>query len=153
MSADAPYDVYLIDPGARASHVITLIQEVTRRSTPECAEMVHDTPARIATFSERQAAEDLAARFREFDALAIVRRPGEKTPGAPVPPSVVPRPRLPVAVGLIILGLIQTVVAIGWLFPGSGGGGRQVLLGVGGLVLGFLAAFAGIWKLRRDDLD
>jgi hypothetical protein len=153
MPADAPYDVYLIDPGTHGSQVITLVQEITRLSTPECAEMVHDTPARIASFTERRAAEDLAARFREFDALAIVRRPGEKTPGSPVPPSVVPQPRLPVAIGLIVLGIVQTVVAIGWLLPGSEGGARHVLLGMGGLLLGFLATFAGIWKLRRDDLD
>src|SRR5438552_934045 len=77
MADSSNYDVYLVDPGVRASHVITLIQEVTHGSTMECAAMVHDTPARIASFSSRQAAEDLAARFREFDALAIVRRPGE----------------------------------------------------------------------------
>lgn len=153
MATDAPYEVYLVDPGARAARVITLLQEVTQRSTPECAEMVHETPARIAAFTERRAAEDLVARFREFDALAIVRRPGERTPGTPVPPSVVPRPRVPVAWGLIILGVIQTAVAIGWLFPGTAGGGREVLLGMGGLLLGFLATFAGIWKLRRDDLE
>jgi len=76
--SETPYEVYLVDPGARASHVITLIQEVTQRSTPECAELVHDTPARIASFASRQAAEDLVTRFREFDAIATVRRPGEQ---------------------------------------------------------------------------
>ena len=61
MSENAPYEVYLVDPGARASHVITLVQEVTHLSTPECAELVHDAPSRIASFTNRSAAEDLAA--------------------------------------------------------------------------------------------
>src|SRR6266702_7853089 len=111
MADSSIYEVYLVDPGVRASHVITLIQEVTQCSTPECAEMVHDTPARIAGLSSRQAAEDLAARFREFDAVAIVRRPGEKGPPAPPPAGVVPQPRLLVGVGLMILGLLQLGVA------------------------------------------
>lgn len=153
MTDSSNYDVYLVDPGARASHVITLIQDVTQRSTPECAEMVHDTPARIASFSNRKAAEDLAARFREFDAVAIVRRPGEKMPPSPPPPSVIPQPRVPVALGLMVLGAIQVCLALGWLIQGSGEGGRRVLLGVGGLVLGTLAVLAGIWKLRSRELD
>jgi hypothetical protein len=151
--SDAPYEVYLVDPGVRGSHVITLIQEVTQRSTPECAAMVHDTPARIASFATRKAAEDLAARFREFDALAIVRRPGEKGLQSPPPPSVIPQPRVPVAIGLIALGFTQLGLALWWLAQGRGEGGRLILLGVGGLVLGVLAVLAGIWKLRSRELD
>src|SRR2546421_3601928 len=115
MSEDAPYEVYLVDPGARASHVITLVQEVTQRGTPECAELVHDAPSRIASFTSRQAAEDLAARFREFDAVAIVRRPGEKGPAPPPPVGVAPPPKLLVGVGLLLLGLAQLGVALWWM--------------------------------------
>jgi hypothetical protein len=150
---EAPFEVYLVDPGARPSHVITLVQEVTRRSTPECATLVHDAPARVAAFSNRKAAEDLVARFREFDAVAIVRRPGEKAGPAPPPPSVVPQPRLVVALGLIVLGVAQVALALSWLLHTPGPGSRPELLGAGGLVLGIVALVAGIWKLRRDDLD
>jgi len=115
--------------------------------------MVHDTPARIASFSSRQAAEDLVARFREFDALAIVRRPGEKGLPSPPPPSVIPQPRVPVAIGLIALGITQLGLALWWLFQEPSEGGRRILLGVGGLVLGSLATWAGIWKLRSRELD
>jgi hypothetical protein len=150
---EAPYEVYLVDPGARASHVITLVQEVMQLSTPECAALVHEAPARIAGFSSREAAENLIARFREFDAVAIVRRPGDQAAPEPPPPSVVPQPRVPVAVGLVLLGVLQIGVALWWLAPAGDPEGRRVLLGVGGLVLGVLAVVAGIWKLRRDDLD
>jgi hypothetical protein len=153
MPSDTPYEVYLVDPGVHASQVLTLLQEVTQLSTPECAAMVHETPTRIACFSTRQAAEDLIARFREFDALAIVRRPGEKGLPSPPPPSVIPQPRVPVAVGLIALGLTQLGLALWWLIQGSGEGGRLILLGIGGLVLGVLAVLAGIWKLRSRELD
>jgi hypothetical protein len=153
MPTDMPYDVYLVDPGVHASHVVTLIQEVTQCSTAEAAVLVHDTPARIASFATRQAAEDLAARFREFDALAIVRRPGEKGLPSPPPPSVIPQPRVPVAIGLIALGIAQLGLALWWLIQGPGEGGRLILLGVGGLVLGALAVLAGIWKLRSRELD
>jgi hypothetical protein len=150
---EAPYEVYLVDPGARASHVITLVQEVTRLSTAECAALVHDAPARIAGFANRQAAEDLAARFREFDAVAIVRRPGEESAPEPPPASVVPQPRLFVAIGLILLGAAQIVVAVGWLIRTPGPGSRPELLGTAGLGLGVLALVAGIWKLRSRELD
>ena len=140
-------------PGGRASHVVTLVQEVTRRSTADCATLVHDAPSRIAGFSNRKAAEDLVARFREFDAVAIVRRPGEKGVPAAPPPSVVPRPRVPIA---------HRVDRAGHRAGGGGDrvvdqppapGSRPELLGVGGLILGVVAVVAGIWKLRRDDLD
>jgi hypothetical protein len=153
MSENTPYEVYLVDPGARSSLVVTLVQEVTKRSTPECAEMVHDTPTRIASFANRQAAEDLAARFREFDAVAIVRRPGERGPPAPPPPGVVPQPRLLVGVGLMILGLLQLGVAVWWLVQTPEPGSRTVFPALGGLVLGAVAFIAGIWKLRSRELD
>src|SRR6478609_8901107 len=104
---EAAYEVYLVDPGVRASHVITLVQEVTRRSTPECAALVHDAPALVAGFATRQAAEEQAAP-------------------EPPPPSVIPQPRVPVAIGLILLGVIQLGVAIWWLLPKGDLGGRHV---------------------------
>lgn len=153
VSTDVVYELYLVDPGTRSSHVVTLLQEVTRRSTAECAEMVHDTPVHIASFTTRQAADDLAARFREFDAVAIVRRPGEKGLPEPAPPSAVPQPRVPVAIGMIVLGVLQLGLALLWLVQAPTAGGKELLLGIGGLVLGALATAAGVWKLRRDDLD
>lgn len=153
MSEPARYELYLVDPGARASHVITLVQEVTHLSTPECAELVHDAPSRIASFTNRQAAEDLAARFREFDAVAIVRRPGERGPAAPPPAGVALPPRLPVGLGLIVLGLLQLVLAIGWLIQTAAPGRRPELPAVGGLAIGLVAVAAGIWKLRTRELD
>jgi hypothetical protein len=44
-------------------------------------------------------------------------------------------------------------VAIWWLAPTGDPEGRQVLLGVGGLVLGVVAVTAGILKLRSRELD
>lgn len=151
--SDTPYEVYLVDPGVRASHVITLLQEVTQRSTAECAKMVHATPARIAAFTSRVAAEDLVTRFREFDALAIIRRPGEKGLQDPPPPAVIPQPRVPVAIGLIALGIAQIGLAFWWLLQAPDEGGRLMLPGIGGLVLGALTLVAGIWKLRSHELD
>jgi uncharacterized membrane protein YqjE len=58
-----------------------------------------------------------------------------------------------VAIGLIALGVAQLVLALWWLLQGQGEGGRLILLGVGGLVLGVLAVLAGIWKLRSRELD
>jgi hypothetical protein len=150
---DAPFEVYLVDPGVHASRVITLVQEVTRLSTPECAELVHDTPSRIAAFSSRRSAEDLIARFREFDAVAIIRRPGDRAAPEPAPPSAVPQPRVLVGGGLLVLGLLQLGLGIWWLLTSPGGEGSQVLLGIGGLVLGLVAAVAGYWKLTHTDLD
>ena len=151
--SDTPYEVYLVDPGAHASHVITLIQEVTQLSTSECAAMVHDSPARIAAFTSRVAADDLVARFREFDAIAIVRRPGEKGLQDPPPPTVIPQPRVPVGIGLIALGVLQLGLAFWWLLQSPAEGGRLVLPGIGGLVLGAVTLLAGIWKLRSHELD
>src|ERR1043166_7550350 len=56
---EAPFEVYLVDPGVRASHVITLVQEVTHLDTAASATLVHDAPSRIAGFSSRVAAENL----------------------------------------------------------------------------------------------
>jgi hypothetical protein len=153
MPEDSPYEVYLVDPGARASHVITLVQEVTHRTTPECAELVHDAPSRIASFANRQAAEDLAARFREFDAVAMVRRPGDKSPSAAPPAGVALPPRLLVGVGLLILGFLQLVVAIGWMVQTGAPGRRPEIPALGELALGIVAIVAGIWKLRTRELD
>jgi hypothetical protein len=153
MSDDAVFEVYLVDPGARASHVITLVQEVTHRSTAECAELVHDAPSRIAEFASRQAAEDLAARFREFDAVAIVRRPGQAGPTEPPEVGVALPPRLLVGGGLLILGLVQLVLAVWWMIQTSAPGHRVELPAVGGLALGAVAIAAGIWKLRTRELD
>lgn len=153
MTDTSVYEVYLVDPGAHASHVITLIQEVTQLGTAECAALVHDTPARIAVYSSREAAEDLAARFREFDALAIVRRPGEKAPPEPPPLTVVPAPRAPMGIGLIALGVLQLGLAGWWLLQPPAGGGQLLLPGIGGLLLGLLTLLAGVWKLRGRELD
>jgi hypothetical protein len=153
MSEDATYEVYLVDPGARATHVITLVQEVTRRTTAECAELVHDAPSRIAEFASRQTAEDLAARFREFDAVAIVRRPGEAGPVAPPELGVALPPRLLVGGGLLLLGLVQLGVALWWLVQAGSPGHRPEMPAVGGLALGVVAIAAGIWKLRTRELD
>jgi hypothetical protein len=153
MSENAVYDVYLVDPGSRASHVITLVQEVTHLSTPECAEMVHDAPSRIASFESRQAAEDLAARFREFDAVAIVRRPGETAPAPPPPAAVSLPPRLLVGIGLLVLGVLQLLIAVWWMMPAGAPGHRPEIPAIGGLALGLVAIAAGIWKLRTRELD
>jgi hypothetical protein len=58
-----------------------------------------------------------------------------------------------VAIGLIVLGVTQFGLALWWLAQARGEGGRLLLLGVGGLVLGALAVLAGIWKLRSRELD
>jgi hypothetical protein len=151
--AGAPYEVYLVDPGARASHVVTLVQEVTRGSTAECATLVHDAPSRIAGFATQQAAEDLAARFREFDAVAIVRRPGEQQEAEPPLDVLVPQPRVPLGVGLIVLGVVQVGLAVWWLVRMPPPESRPELLAAAGMVLGILAVLAGVWKLRTTELD
>jgi len=66
---------------------------------------------------------------------------------------VIPQPRVPVAIGLIVLGVVQLGLAFWWMLQAPGEGGRLVLPGIGGLVLGVLTLVAGIWKLRSRELE
>jgi hypothetical protein len=137
------FAVYLIDPGPRGTGVISLLQEVTGASTGNCAQMVRASPTFVTTCRTRAAAEDLVARFKEFDAIAVVRpigRPlrersepsllGEATPGL-----------IPIA--LILLALAQIAVALWWARGGN------VLGAVGGGVLAVIVLIASIALFRR----
>jgi hypothetical protein len=58
-----------------------------------------------------------------------------------------------VGVGLIVLGLLQLGVAVWWLVQSPSSGGRASLPVIGELILGMLALWAGVWKLRSRELD
>lgn len=136
------FAVYLVDPGPRGSGVISLIQEVTGASTGNCAQMVRASPTFIASFRSRSAAEDLVARFKEFDAIAVVRpvgRPLQEGSSPDLLREATPR-LLPIA--LLLLGFAQLGAALWWARDG------RALAAIGGLVLAALV-FVGSFCLFR----
>jgi hypothetical protein len=136
------FAVYLVDPGPRGSGVISLIQEITGASTGNCAQMVRTSPTFITSCRTRDAAEDLVARFREFDAVAVVRpigRPLKEGPPADLLTHGTPRfvPYL-----LLLLGIAQLGVALWWARDG------RMLTAVGGAVLAVVVLVSSVLFLR-----
>lgn len=136
------FAVYLVDPGPRGSGVIALIQEVTGASTGNCAQMVRTSPTFITSCRSRGAAEDLIARFKEFDAVAVVRptgRPMREGSSADVLHRSTPRF---VPYGLMLLGIAQLGVALWWARDG------RMLASVGGAVLAVVVLVSSVLFLR-----
>jgi hypothetical protein len=137
------FAVYLIDPGPRGTGVISLLQEVTGASTGNCAQMVRTSPAFVTTCRTKAAAEDLVARFKEFDAIAVVRPIGRPLREVPEPSLLrEPAPRvLPIV--LVLLAVAQILVSVWWARGGN-------LLGAaGGAVLALLVLAASILAFRK----
>lgn len=136
------FAVYLVDPGPRGSGVIALIQEVTGASTGNCAQMVRTSPTFITSCRSKGAAEDLVARFKEFDAVAVVRaagRPLKEGSSSDLLSSSTPRfvPYL-----LMVLGVAQLVVALWWARDG------RMIAAVGGALLSVVVVVTSVLLLR-----
>jgi hypothetical protein len=137
------FAVYLIDPGPRGTGVISLLQEVTGASTGNCAQMVRASPAFVTSCRTRAAAEDLVARFKEFDAIAVVRPVGRPLREIPEPALLGEGAPRAVPIALVLLALAQIAVALWWARGGN-------LLGaIGGAVLAALVLVASIAAFRR----
>jgi hypothetical protein len=136
------FAVYLVDPGPRGSGVIALIQEVTGASTGNCAQMVRTSPTFITSCRTRGAAEDLIARFKEFDAVAVIRpagRPLREGPSAELMTRSTPRP---VPYLLMLLGVAQLGMALWWARDG------RMLAAVGGAILSVVVMISSVLLLR-----
>jgi hypothetical protein len=137
------FAVYLIDPGPRGTGVISLLQEVTGASTGNCAQMVRTSPTFVTTCRTRAAAEDLVARFKEFDAIAVVRPAGRPLREPPEPSLLREASPRAVPVALVLLALAQVAVSVWWAREGN------VLGAVGGCVLAVLVLIASVALFRR----
>lgn len=140
---EAQFAVYLVDAGPKPAGVVRLLQEITERPLDECAEMMQRSPALISLFHTEEAARDLVARCREFDAMAIIRpaaEPVEEYEPEPFTPAPVQRllQRL-----LTVLGLVQIGVGIHWFTRG------WHLMALGGVVFGIIVTAYYSAQIRR----
>jgi hypothetical protein len=141
---EAKFAVYLIDPGPRGSGVIALLQEVTGDSTGTCAQMVRASPSFVTACRTRGAAEDLVARFKEFDAIAVIRPIGRPLrEGAPNELLQQGTPRA-VPIVLLVLALAQLALSAWWVHEGN------PLSAVGGAILAVVVLVASAAMLRRS---
>lgn len=118
VSREARYAVYLVDPGPNRPGILVLLEEVLGVRTEEAAEYLRDFPSLISFYETETAARNLADRFRDFDAVAVVR-PADK-PLAPAPVEEVellPAQRV-INILLMVLGVIQLGVSALWLRDG-----------------------------------
>jgi hypothetical protein len=140
---EAKFAVYLIDPGPRGSGVIALLQEVTGESTGNCAQMVRTSPTFVANCRSKGAAEDLVARFKEFDAVAVVR-PANR-PMREGGPSDLLHEGTPRSLPYVLIGLAVAQLAVSAWWGRSG----NPLGAVAGLILAAIVIGASIVLLRR----
>jgi hypothetical protein len=130
MSRDVGWAVYLVDPGPNRPAILALLGEVLALRPEDAAEYLRDFPSLISFFDTEATARTLAGRFRDLEAVAVVRR-GD-SPLAPAPVEAVdalPAQRV-VRKALLVLGVMQIGVSILWLQEGR----------VAAAVFGFLLA-------------
>jgi hypothetical protein len=137
------FAVYLIDPGPRGTGVISLLQEVTGASTGNCAQMVRTSPTFVTTCRTRAAAEDLVARFKEFDAIAVVRPIGRPLREQSEPSALGESTSGVIPILLVLLALAQIGVSLWWARAGN------ILGAAGGGVLAVIVLIASIALFRR----
>jgi hypothetical protein len=144
LDGDEPqFAVYLLDPGPRGSGVITLLQEVTGASTGNCAQMVRTSPTYVTAYTARSTAEDLVARFKEFDAIAVVRPVGKPLREGPSPDIAAAQSPPVVPILLFVLAIAQLGVSLLWMHDG------RLISAVVGVVLAIVAMIASWLMLRR----
>jgi hypothetical protein len=143
MDPQDQFAVYLLDPGPHGPGVMSLLQEITGGSTSQCAQIVRTSPSLVTSCRTRPAAEDVVTRLREFDAVAVVRPLSSPLPegGSADPLGPDAPPAIPWA--LAVLGGLQILVALWWLFDG------KHLAGVAGLLLGAIVLAASLITLAR----
>lgn len=150
MSREARYAVYLVDPGPNRPGIMVLLEEVLGVNPAAAAEFLRDFPSLISFYETEAAARNLADRFRDFDAVAVVR-PADK-PLAPAPVEEVellPAQRV-IQVILMVLGVVQLGVSALWLQQGLQPGHEGYLAAsFFGFILGvYVLVYFGL-RLRR----
>jgi hypothetical protein len=118
MPSEARYAVYLVDPGPNRAGVLVLIEEVLGVRAEAAADYLRDFPSLISFFETEAAARNLADRFRDFDAVAVVRPADQPLAPAPVEEvEILPAQRI-IHRLLVALGVIQLGVSLLWLQQG-----------------------------------
>jgi hypothetical protein len=118
VSPEARYAVYLVDPGPDLPAVTALLQEVLGVGPEAAASCLRDLPGLVTFCEEEAGARRLAARFRECDAVAVVRPADQPLAPAPVEEvAVFPAQRALHAL-LAVLGVVQIGLALLWLAQG-----------------------------------
>jgi hypothetical protein len=117
-SSEARYAVYLVDPGSNRAGLLVLLQEVLGVNREAAAGYLVTYPSLISFYETESAARNLADRFRDFDAVAVVR-PADK-PLAPAPVEEVDATPAQRAVqwAILVLGVIQIGVSLLWFREG-----------------------------------
>jgi hypothetical protein len=118
-SHEARYAVYLVDPGPTRPAILALIQDIEGVDREAAAEYLRQYPSLISFCDTEAAARSLADRFRELEAVAVVR-PADK-PLAPAPVEEVDATPVQrgIHVALIVLALIQLAVSAFWFREGQ----------------------------------
>jgi len=141
---EAQFAVYLVDPGPQPARIVPFLEEVTGRPLEECAELLQRSPALVSLFHTRVSAEDLVARCREFEAIAIIRpasEPVDEVEAEPFAPAPVQRA---LHVVLVLLGAAQLYVGVQWIRE------QRLLTGIAGLIFGALVMGYFLIQLRRS---
>lgn len=122
-SREAAYVVYLVDPGPNRAGILVLLQEVLCLRTEAAAEYLKEFPSLISFYETEGAARNLADRFRDFDAVAVVRPADQPLAPAPVEPVELDPTRRGIRLAILVLGIIQVPVALMWYGQGNTIGG------------------------------
>jgi hypothetical protein len=117
-SPEARYAVYLVDPGPDRAGILVLMEEVLGIGREEAAAYLRDFPSLISFFETEPAARNLASRFRDFDAVAVVRAADQPLAPAPVEEVALAPAQRPLQIALVVLGVIQIGVSLLWLREG-----------------------------------
>jgi hypothetical protein len=143
-SREARFAVYLVDPGSNRAGLLAFLQEILVVDTAGAVEYLKEYPSLISFCETEKAAKNLAARFSEFDAVAVVR-PADQ-PLAPAPVQAVedasPIQRA-IQITLFVLGIVQLGICTIWLREG------RVAAAFFGFLLGvYVIAYFGI-RIRK----
>lgn len=120
LSREARWAVYLVDPGQDRAGVLVLIQSVAGVTQEAAAEYLLDFPSLITLCETEEAARNLAHRFRDFDAVAVVRRADQPLAPAPVEEVRLAPAQRGVQIALVVLALVQVALSVVWFREGNG---------------------------------
>jgi hypothetical protein len=143
-SREARFAVYLVDPGSNRTGLLVFLQEILGVDTAGAAEYLKEYPSLISFCETEKAAKNLAARFSDFDAVAVVRPADQPLAPAPVQAleDVSPVQRV-IQVILFVLGIMQLGICTIWLREG------RVAAAFFGFLLGvYVIAYFGI-RIRK----
>lgn len=113
-SREARFAVYLLDPGPDLPGVRVLLQEILGVTPEGASDYLARFPSLISYHETETAARRLTERFRDFDAVAVVRKAGKAPRAAPVEEvELLPIQRV-IQWALVVLGVVQLGVAAWW---------------------------------------